>query len=196
MRPTLPIIAPSADPDGAAGSEGGLGDTSFIDVYIHPFEALKTNLGVGYVAVLPTATHPQLGLREWQIGPSVFAVTKAVPKWNLGALVQAPISTQSDAYSIQVQPIAVRMLPDEWYVGWGDLLWTVDDQNGKYNIPINARVGKILDVGKHKLNVFVEPFYTPSGLRKGQDDEWGVVFNVTFLFPEAKFGPLFGCDCR
>ena len=196
MRPTIPIIAPSADPDGSAGSQSGLGDTTFLDVFVHPMEAMKTNVGLGYVAILPTATHPQLGLREWQVGPAIFAVTKVIPKWNLGAVVQAPISTQSDAYAIQMQPIAVRMLQDEWYVGWGDMLWTLDNQNGHYNMPINARVGKVFALGKHKLNIFVEPFYTPPGLRKGPADEWGVKLNVTFLFPEAKFGPLFGCGCR
>jgi len=49
--------------------EGGLGDLTIIDIVVHPFEKLKTNVGVGYVAVAPTATDPQLGLREWQLGP-------------------------------------------------------------------------------------------------------------------------------
>lgn len=193
IRPTLPVISPTADPNGALGVEGGLGDLTIIDIVVHPVKKLKTNFGIGYVAVAPTATDPQLGLREWQLGPSMFAITKVVPKWNLGALVQVPYSLESDAYSVGMQPIAVRMLPDEWYVGWGDLLWTLDDQNGNYNLPINLRVGKVCKVGNQPLNIFVMPFYTPDGLRKGPASEWGIKLSVTFLFPEMKLnGPLFG----
>ena len=36
IRPTLPIIAPTADPDGPAGVEGGLGDLTILDIYMHP----------------------------------------------------------------------------------------------------------------------------------------------------------------
>lgn len=193
IRPTLPVISPTADPDGPLGVEGGLGDLTIIDIVVHPIEKLKTNVGVGYVAVAPTATDPQLGLREWQLGPSMFAITKVVPKWNLGALVQVPFSLQSDAYSVQMQPIAVRMLPDEWYVGWGDLLWTMDDQNGNYNLPINLRVGKICKIGDQPLNVFVMPFYTPDGLHRGPASKWGIKLSVTLLFPEMNLkGLLFG----
>jgi len=193
IRPTLPVISPTADPDGPLGVEGGLGDLTLIDIVVHPLEKLKTNFGVGYIAILPTATDPQLGLREWQLGPSMFAVTKVIPKWNLGALVQVPLSMESDAYTVQMQPIVVRMLPDEWYVGLGDQEWILDDQDGNYNIPINFRVGKVCKVGDQPLNVFVMPFYTPDGLRKGPAAEWGVKLSVTFLFPEMKLnGALFG----
>ena len=193
IRPTLPVIAPTADPDGPLGVEGGLGNLTIIDIVVHPIEKLKTNFGAGYVAVIPTATDPQLGSREWQLGPTIFAVTKVVPKWNLGALVQVPFSMESSDYAVQMQPIAVRLLHDEWYVGWGDLLWTMDDQNGNYNLPINLRLGKVCKVGDQPLNIFVMPFYTPDGLRKGPASEWGIKLSVTFLFPEMKLnGPLFG----
>jgi hypothetical protein len=201
IRPTLPIIAPTADPDGLAGTESGLGDLTLLDVFVHPIEHLKTNVGVGYVAVLPTATNPQLGLGEWQFGPSVFAVTRAVPKWNLGVLYQQSFSLESDAFALNVQLIAVRMLPDEWYVGWGEFNWKLSDQDGNYDIPLNVRAGKIVDVGKHKLNIFLEPFYTPEGLHSGPGgSKWGVKLNATFLFPEAKlWAPILsrlGCgDC-
>jgi hypothetical protein len=167
IRPTLPVISPTADPDGPLGVEGGLGDLTIIDVVVHPIKSLKTNFGAGYIAVAPTATDPQLGLQEWQLGPTVFAITKIIPKWNLGALVEVPFSMESNAYSVLMQPIVVRMLPNEWYVGLGDQEWTLDDQNGNYNLPINFRVGKVCKIGDQPLNVFVMPFYTPDGLRKG-----------------------------
>ncbi len=187
IRPTLPIVAPSADPDGIAETQGGLADLTLLDVYVHPFKQLKTNVGIGYTAILPTATHPQLGLREWQLGPTVFAVNTAVPNWNFGALYQQLYSFESNAYKLQVQLIAVRMLHDHWYVGWGELLWTLDDQNGDYNIPLNARLGKVVSVGNHKLNIFLQPSYTPEGLHSTNGgSKWDIKLNVTFLFPGAK----------
>jgi hypothetical protein len=38
-------------------------------------------------------------------------------------------------------------------------------------------------MGKQNLNVFMEPFYTPSGFHKGPAAEWGIKLNVTFLLP-------------
>ena len=159
---------------------------------MYPVEKLKTNLGAGYIAVAPTATDPQLGLQEWQLGLSIFAITKAIPKWNLGALVQVPFSVESDFYGVQMQPIAVRLLPNNWYVGWGDLIWTLDDRNGNYNLPINLRIGKVCKIGKQPLNVFLMPFYTPDELRKGPASEWGVKLSFTLLFPKIKIGPVLG----
>ena len=194
MRPTLPVIAPTADPDGPAEVQGGLGDLTLLDVYLHPIKRLKTNIGFGYVAVFPTATHPQLGLQEWQFGPTALLLTTAIPKWNLGLLAEVPMSLESNAYKVQAQIVAVRMLPHQWYAGWGDLLWTLDDQNGTYDLPLSVRVGKVVSIGKHKLNIFLQPQYTPDGLHSGPTSEWAIKLNVTFLFPKAKFGPLFGCD--
>jgi hypothetical protein len=190
IRPTLPVISPTADPDGPLGVEGGLGDLTIIDVVVHPFEKLKTNLGIGYIAVAPTATHPQLGLQEWQLGPTIFAVTKVIPKWNLGALVQVPFSLESNSYTVQMQPIVVRMLPNEWYVGLGDQEWILDDQNGNYNVPINFRIGKVCKFGNQPLNVFVMPYYIPEELRKGPASKWGVKLSVSLLFPKMQLDSL------
>ena len=169
IRPTLPVISPTANPDGTADVEGGLGDLTLIDIYVYPMKELKTNVGVGPVIIAPTATHPQLGLREWQLGPSIFAITKAVPKWNLGFLVQIPFSMESDAYTVQMQPIAVRLLPNEWYVGVGDLLWNLDDRNGNYDIPLSVRIGKVQKIGNSLFNIFLQPQYTPRDSRVVDD---------------------------
>lgn len=109
-----------------------------------------------------------------------------MPKWVIGILYQMPFSTQTDAYSGQAQLIATRLLKDQWYAGWGDQLWTLDDQNGNYNLPLQMRVGKVVKVGEQPLNIFLQGFYTPDGLRKGPAAEWGIKLSVTFLYPKAK----------
>ncbi|MCR9115948.1 MAG: hypothetical protein NXI22_03255 [bacterium] len=191
IRPTLPIISPTADPDGPLGTQGGLGDLTLLDAYVHPVEGFGSIL-LGYNAIIPTATHPQLGLSEWQLGPAAAVLYKEMPKTLVGALVTTQFSFQSDAQQVNVSPIFVRHLPKQWYVGWGEIFWTFDTATGNYNMPLNVRVGKIVKVGDQAINVFVEPFYTPEGLRSGPASEWGVKLNVTFLLPEKKFGPLLG----
>lgn len=191
MRPTLPIISPSADPDGPAGLEGGLGDLTLLDAYVHNVEGFGT-LIFGYTAILPTATHSQLGLREWQLGPAFAALYKEIPKTLLGFVYQQPFSMESEAQQVLIQPIFVRHLPDQWYVRWGELNWTINTETGDYNLPLNVAVGKVLKIGNQPINVFVQPFYTPEGMRQGPASEWGVKLNVTFLFPEKKFGRLLG----
>ena len=186
VRPTLPIEAPTADPDGPRGVHGGLGDLTVLDLYLHPMEQLKSTFGVGYAATLPTRTHPALGRGEWELGPSAAFITTAVDKWNLGFLYEQPFSIESDAYQVLFQPIAVRTLPDEWYVGWGDLLMLLNDRDGGYDLPLSVRVGKVVEFGKTPVNVFVQPSYTPDGLRSGPGGpKWGIKLNITFLFPGA-----------
>ncbi len=199
IRPTLPIIAPTADPNGPLGVHGGLGDTTIVDAFFHPNKELKTNFGIGYVAILPTRTHPALGRGEWQFGPSIAVISRLVPKWVVGGLVEVPFSSESDAYSVQMQAIALRLLPNEWFIGWGDQILKFDDQNGGYEIPLSLQLGKVAKVGKTPMKFFVEPIYTPEGLRSGPGGaEWGIKLNATILFPEAKFNAplLSGCAGR
>ena len=80
----------------------------------------------------------------------------------------------------------MRTLPDEWYVGWGDLLMKLDDQDGGYDLPISGRIGKVVKFGETPVNIFVQPSYTPEGLRSGPGGaEWAIKLNVTLLFPGA-----------
>lgn len=190
LRPTLPIIAPTADPDGPFGVQGGLGDLTLLDVFIHQVEGFGT-VGLGYTSIFPTATDSQLGLREWQFGPAALVFYKQIPKTLIGGIYQQAFSLDSDAQKVLITPVLIRHLPDQWYVGWGDLNWEFNTETGGYNIPLSTRIGKICKIGDLPVNVFLQPFYTPEGLRSGPASEWGVKLNVTFLFPDLKFGPLF-----
>ena len=192
VRPTLPFPAPTADPDGPLGVQGGMGDLTILDVYLRPVEGFGV-IGLGYTLLAPTSTDPQLGLGEWQFGPSAVVVYKEVPKTLLGFIYQQPFSLESDAQVVNLSVIAVRQLPDQWYVRWGEIFWTFNTKTGDYNIPLQIAVGKVLTVCNQPVNLFVEPFYTPDRLHSGTGgDQWGVKFNCTFLFPEKKLKPLLG----
>lgn len=104
IRPTHPIISPTADPDGPLGVEGGLGDLTLLDAFVHPVEGFG-NLLFGYTAIFPTATDEQLGLQEWLLGPSAAVVYKEIPQTLLGIVYQQPFSLESDAQQVLIQPV-------------------------------------------------------------------------------------------
>jgi hypothetical protein len=203
VRPTLPFPAPTADPDGSLGVQGGMGDLTILDVGVHPTS--WGNIALGYSLIAPTATHPQLGLQEWQLGPTVGVIYKKIPKTLVGFVAQMPFSLESEASSIDVQLTYVRHLPNQTYIRWGDTFWTFNTDTGAYNMPIEIAFGKVFKKGIFGLpnNVFVMPFYTPDGMHSGRGgDKWGVKLNVTLLFQNKKFDPLLGflfdrkCNCR
>ena len=195
VRPTFPILAPVTDPDGPLPDTPGLGDLTYFDLYIHPLSK-GVNYAVGPVIVFPTSTNPdfihgdrQLGLGEWQLGPAFAYINAArIEKVTFGALVEAPFSLESDAYSVTVQPILTKLLRDEWFVGIGDLVWKFSDQNDNYNIPLSLQIGKVVKAGKQPFKIFLQPEYTPAGLTSQPTSKYGVKLSVSFLLPGAEFG--------
>jgi hypothetical protein len=193
MRPTLPFPAPTADPDGPLGVQGGMGDLTILDVGIHPTS--WGNIALGYSLIAPTSTHPQLGLQEWQLGPTAGLIYKKIPKTNLGFVAQMPFSLEGEHSEVDLQIVFVRHLSASTYIRWGDTFWTFNTDTGAYNMPIEIAYGKVFKRGLFGVpnNVFVMPYYTPEGMHSGTGGaKWGVKLNVTLLFPDKKFGPLLG----
>ena len=188
IRPTLPILEPNPDPDGPVGDLGGIGDLTYIDIFVHQTQKEGVIWGVGPIAVLPTSSNRQSGLGEWQLGPSFAVLDSSKKHWVLGALAEVPFSLESDAYSVLFQPVLTRLLSNDRYVGVGDLLWKFDDHNGNYNIPLSFRVGKVFKFGKQPINIFVQPQYTPVGLTSQPTAKYGIKLSVTLLLPGAEFG--------
>lgn len=195
IRPTLPILN-RANPIGSTDNAQGVGDLTLVDIFVHPFEEIKSTAGGGYVAVLPTSTDQSVGRGEWQLGPNAFAVTTAIPNWVIGGLVQAPISVESDAYSLQAQLVFTRLFEDDWYAGWGNTVLTFDDQDGNYNIPLQAKIGKVAKIGGHPFDVFVQGEYTPRGFQSIPGEEWAVMLNIGTILPDFKLGPLAHHHCN
>jgi hypothetical protein len=194
-RPTFPILAPTSDPDGPLSDQGGLGDTTYFDLYVHPIKK-GVNYAVGPVVILPTSTNPdgihgdkQFGLHEWQFGPAFAYVNSArVKGLTFGFLFEAPFSLESNAYSVSVQPIFTKLLKGEKFVGIGDLAMKFDDQNGNYNIPLSIQFGKVVKAGELPLKIFLQPEYTPAGFTTQPTAKYGVKLSISVLLPGANFG--------
>ncbi|MCD6392015.1 MAG: hypothetical protein J7M40_00765 [Planctomycetes bacterium] len=188
LRPTLPLHVHSADPDGPVEETSGLGDLLVIDLFL-PKRAEWGTWGIGPVAIFPTASDDRLGQGKWQLGPAAVVLYSGIKNWQFGGLVQNPISIAGDSdrnavSTLLVQPIATRHFKDGWYAGWGEIPFSYEWLNGDYNIPLNMRLGRVTKLGNAPVNMFIEPFYTPSSFQREGQSEWGIKFNLTFLFPK------------
>jgi hypothetical protein len=183
-RPTF-TFPQIADPDGSVNGTSGMGDTDLLHLFISPKKWGAT--GLGFNAVFPTATDTRLGSGKWQAGPAAVVVYKGIPKWQLGALVYNNWSFDTNRHGkenvnkMYIQGIATYHFKPSWYVGWGDLPITFNWKNGKQDIPISARLGHTTKIGKQPVDMYVQPFFTP--VHEGPSGEYGVKFNITFLFP-------------
>jgi len=178
----------SADPDGPVEETSGLGDLLVIDLFL-PKRAEWGTWGIGPIAIFPTASDDRLGQGKWQLGPAAVVLYSGIKNWQFGGLVQNPISIAGDSdrnavSTLLVQPIATRHFKDGWYAGWGEIPFSYEWLNGDYNIPLNMRLGRVTKLGNAPVNMFIEPFYTPSSFQREGQSEWGIKFNLTFLFPK------------
>ncbi|CAN0511327.1 unnamed protein product, partial [Phaeothamnion confervicola] len=62
-RVTLPVMVSAWGPN---GSTTGFGDITIFNLFVHTIDNVR--LGVGPLAVAPTATSPALGETKWQLG--------------------------------------------------------------------------------------------------------------------------------
>jgi hypothetical protein len=182
-RPSVPIFGPTVDPDGPVDSESGLGD--IFDTHLFIKEASWGTWGVGTAINFPTATDPALGSREWQLGPSAVVIMKSKnKKWLYGGLVLAPFSLQSEAKSVSFQPIIVRFLPDDWYLGNGFQVWNWQTSSGNFAMPLTFKVGKVFkEVKPLPLNIGLQGSYTPDDWHQGPAPKWQFLFQVVVLIP-------------
>jgi len=190
IRTILPVIyagatdnSPSA-PASARESHFGLGDTTQ-SFFLSPKAPVGGwILGAGPVMYYPTATDSALGAGKWGAGPTVVALRQ----------------THGFTYGILANQI--------WsYAGWGDqnvnatylqpfvsfttktyttfavnTESTYNWQAKEWTVPLNFMVQQLLKIGKQPIAFqFGYRYYAdkPSG---GPD--WGLRFNVTFLFPK------------
>lgn len=182
-RPSIPIYGPSVDPVGPVDAASGLGDIFVTNLFVK--EECWGTWGFGPSINFPTATDPALGSREWQIAPSAVVIRpSADKKWLIGGLVIAPFSLQSEAKSISFQPIVVRFLPNDWYVGNGFQVWNWQTNTGNFAMPLTFKVGRVFKQAKpYPLNISMQAGYTPEDWHQGPAAKWQFLFTVTALIP-------------
>ncbi len=176
LRPTVPVgpnsIVPvpeifrltaplSTRPDPTGGYNTGLGDINLFDIFL--LSQGQTQIGIGPLITLPTATDPSLGSGKWQAGLAAVVVNANKARL-IGALVQwqhsfAGQSSRPTVQSLTAEPFGIFNLPDGWYIR-STGIWTFDLQHGSYYIPVGLGAGKAWKGGSTIYNAFVEPQYS------------------------------------
>lgn len=179
FRVTVPV---STRPDPTGGYNTGLGDINIFDIFLlDPIGS--TEIGLGPLLTIPTASDKTLGTGKWQAGLSAVAVNVSRQRL-LGALIQwqHSFAGQSDRPAVQTltaQPFIIWNLPDGWYLRSSGT-WTFDLQSGSYYIPVGLGGGKAWKVGKTIFNAFIEPQYSIA--HSGAVPRWQIFAGVNMSF--------------
>ncbi|WP_237170048.1 hypothetical protein [Pandoraea faecigallinarum] len=178
FRVTVPV---STRPDPNGGYNTGLGDVNLFDIFL--VHSGETEIGIGPLVTLPTATDRTLGSGKWQAGLSAVVVN-ANKQRLLGALVQwqHSFAGQSDRPTVQsltTQPFLIWNLPEGWYLR-STATWTFDLQHGNYYIPVGFGAGKAWKSGTTILNLFVEPQYSVA--HSGSVPKWQIFAGLNMTF--------------
>jgi hypothetical protein len=189
-RTILPVIwNPSLGPD--IPGKDGTGDTVFT-AFLSPANPGKWIWGAGPVVQLPTNSNPQLGNKNWGIGPSfvVLHLDKGDP-WVYGVLVNNIWSVSSDkrggSYNNGlIQPFINYNFPDHpgLYLTSAPLA-TVDwnaASGQKWVVPIGGGVGKIFHFGRLPVNTQLSAYYNV--VRPDDGANWQIRAQVQLMFPK------------
>lgn len=165
-------------------SSAGLGDT-LQSLFFSPNRAEPFVWGVGPVALLPTSTDDFLGAGRWGLGPTGVILKQSGP-WTLGCLANHVWGFQRDdgrdnVNATYLQPFMSYTFPTattitintESSYDWNDRQWTV---------PVFAGVGQLVKVDGQPVNFKLGAQYWLDGADTAP--EWGIRFEVTFLFPK------------
>jgi hypothetical protein len=181
-RITFPLLATTPDPN----RKTGVGDLTISDELIVK-RSPKLSIGIGAIAVLPTASDDVLGQGKYQIGPSISLIGQTPNGWQIGFIIQDQISVAGDSdhpevHQLGIQPI-LNYITGKWYFGIGDFTTTIDwKENGQITIPLAVQAGYVTKLGKYTYNFSVEPFKIVT--HHGPSPDWGVRLGFVVMLPE------------
>lgn len=165
----------------------GYGDTQLLCLVIAA-EGEWGRMGVGPMAILPTASRLHTGQGKWQLGPAFGIAYLGIPMWQFELLVQNPISfagRKSAPYINQMifQPIITHHFGHGWYIKT-DAEWTIVWNRHSYNIPINLGLGKVFDWWGQKLDVICYSQWTAYHRNSSNTAKYTIKVELDLLFPE------------
>jgi len=208
-RTIVPVIYQN-DVAPNSGTQFGLGDTVqsfFLSPSPVPLGGGASFIwGAGPALLLPTGTGPLLTAHEFGAGPTAVALVQQGP-WTVGLLTNhiwsignqtASGSLACDDYAClgdpadstskgagisatYLQPFISYTTKDAWTFGLNSES-TYDWIAGKWTIPVNATVSKLVVLGGQPVSLGAGVRYwaeTPEGAPHG----WGARAIITFLFP-------------
>ena len=137
-------------------THAGVGDLTWLSLFVVGDRKAWGTLGMGPVFVFPTASHSEMGQGKYQLGPALGYVNDRVAGWHFAFLLQQYFSfagdpQRSSVNQLTLQPFVTKLLPDSWYVQTQPII-TVDFAGGTSSVPLNLVVGKLF-AGRWNVNV-------------------------------------------
>jgi hypothetical protein len=178
IRTTVPI---STRPDDGGGYGTALGDISVFDILV--LKTKGTQLGVGPLLTLPTATMRETGTGKWQGGLAAI-MAHVETKMVMFGLVQWQASFAGDddrshVNTLTVQPGLIFNLPNAWYLR-STGIWSFDLNEHHYYVPFGVGAGRVLKHNGTLYNLFLEPQWTVA--HDGVYPKFGVFAGVNITF--------------
>jgi hypothetical protein len=190
-RTILPVIYQEAldnnpkAPLSLRESHAGLGDTTQ-SFFLSPKEPWHDwILGAGPVGYYPTATETELGGGKWGAGPTVVALQQehgftygvlANHIWSFAGQQDRPYISKTflqPFFTYTTKTYTTIGLNTESTYDWEKRQWTV---------PLNFFAQQLVKIGKHPVAFQVGYRYYAERPDGGPD--WGLRFQITFLFPK------------
>jgi hypothetical protein len=167
-------------------SQSGLADT-VQSLFFSPVKPTKSGWiwGAGPVLQLPTATDDLLGEEKWGAGPTGVALKQHGP-WTYGLLFNhiwsfAGESGRDDVNRTFLQPF-MSYTTKTFTSFVANTESSYDWEREQWLVPINAGVQQLLRVGKQPIALQIAGRYYAEG--PSGAPEWGLRFQVSFLFPK------------
>jgi hypothetical protein len=186
-RTIVPVVyEPYISP--AVGNGTGLGDAQ-VALYLSPATPTHSIIwGVGPAITLPTANERYLGQGKISTGLSAVVLTIRGP-WLIGLLTTdgTSVGGESDrknVHQLLAQPFANFNFPRGWYLTSSPIItanWKAPSEE-RWTVPLGGGGGKILRIGKQRLNVYVQAF--DNVVRPHDAGNWTLRVQIQLLFPK------------
>jgi hypothetical protein len=183
IRTILPVIYAESPVKGGRDA-WGLGDTTQ-SFFLSPKEPVGGwILGAGPVMYYPTATDSALGAGQWGAGPTVVALRQehgftygilANQIWSYAGWGAQNVNATflQPFFSYTTKTYTTFAINTESTYDWTASQWTV---------PVNFMIQQLVKIGKQPVAFQLGYRYYADKPSGGPD--WGLRFNVTFLFPK------------
>lgn len=139
--------------------------------------------GVGPVIQIPLSSDDQFGADDWALGPTGVALKQTGP-WTFGALVNHlwDVEGSSDINATFLQPFLAYTTPNAVTFTLNSES-TYDWEAEQWTAPINALISKVIVISGRPVSIQGGVRYWADAADNGPDD-FGLRFNVTYLFPK------------
>ncbi len=164
-----------------------LGDTQFFDLFL--WAGKWWEVGIGPMAIFPTALNPLTGQGKWQAGPA-FGFFLQLSQTQLGLLAQNPISFAGNSHRpnqnyLLFQPLLFQHLKNGWYLK-SNPQWTFDWIHHNNRLPLNFGVGRIFTLGGQPFNMDLVAEAMTYKTGSGFVPQFTIQFLFSILFEKEK----------